>query len=138
MTYGRLIAEAKQQLHAALAEPITLRDAADAAAASDARGLLYRVAAGGIALHLDLPRTVGQHRFLDYRGDGIKAREATLLGHLREDLLTAASAAPDLGQAPRPGSGTSARLARAADAAGAAFDLLAGHLHPVEKRVRLW
>jgi hypothetical protein len=85
-------------------------------------------------LHLDLPRTVGQHRFLDYRGDGIKAREATLLGHLREDLLTAASAAPDLGQAPRPGSGTSARLARAADAAGAAFDLLAGHLHPVEKQ----
>lgn len=132
MTYGALMAEAKRQLHAALAEPITLHSAEDAAAASYARALLYRVAAGGIALHLDLPGAAGRHRFLHYRGDGIKGREATLLGHLREDLLAAAWVVPDPGQASRPASGTSARLARAADAAGAAFDLLAGHLRPVD------
>lgn len=132
MTYGALIAEAKRQLHAALAEPITLHDVEDAIAAGHARALLYRVTAGGIALHLNLPRNMRRHRFVDYRGEGILPREATLLSHLREDLLAAASPAPHPGQPPRPVSGTTARLTRAADTSGAAFDLLAGHLEPVD------
>lgn len=132
MTYGVLIAEAKRHLHWALAEPIMLHDVEDASAAGQARALLYRVAAGGIALHLDLPRSVRQPRFVDYRGDGIVVREASLLAHLREDLLAAARSAPYLGQPPRLVSGTTAPLARAADTAGAAFDLLAGHLKPAD------
>lgn len=132
MTYGALIAEAKRQLHAALAEPITLHDVEDAAAAGHARALLYRVTAGGIALHLNLAHNVPRHRLVAYRGEGILPREATLLGHLRQDLLAAVRTARDPGQPPRPASGTTARLARAADTAGAAFDLLAGHLTPID------
>jgi hypothetical protein len=130
VTYGRLIAEAKGHLNRSLTAPVILPTPADALAVCQSRTRLYRVLAGGISLHLDLPRTAGLHRHLGYRGDGIKHREATLLETLRADLLQATHTTSDpTGPAPTGlTSGTATRLARAADAAGAAFDLLAGHL----------
>jgi hypothetical protein len=90
------------------------------------------VLAGALAIHLDLPRSAGRRQFLEYRGDGIKAREATLLHQLREDLLSAAQTAGGSWEAPPSDAPAGAQLTRAADLAGAAFDLLAGHLHPAE------
>jgi hypothetical protein len=129
MTYGRLIGEAKQLLHQTLND-YSMHTPADALVVCAARARLYRVLAGALALHLDLPRSAGRRQFLEYRGDGIKAREATLLHQLREDLLSAAQTAGGGWEAPPSDAPAGTQLARAADLAGAAFDLLAGHLHP--------
>lgn len=133
MTYGRLIGEAKQLLHQTLND-YSMHTTADALVVCAARARLYRVLAGALALHLDLPRAAGPRQFLEYRGDGIKAREATLLHQLREDLLSAAQTAGGW-EAPPSDAPAGTQLARAADLAGAAFDLLAGHLHPPENPV---
>jgi hypothetical protein len=89
MTYGRLIGQAKQLLHQTLND-YSMHTTVDALVVCAARARLYRVLAGALALHLDPPRAAEPRQFLQYRGDGIKPREATLLHQLREDLLTAA------------------------------------------------
>lgn len=130
MTYGVLISEAKQQLHRLLTSQVTLPTANDALVVCEARARLYRVVAGGIAHHLhpavtDDPTPARQHG-----AGGIKLREATLLAHLRTDLLRSAATATGNAPTPTHPAGIVARLIRTGDLAGAAFDLLAGHLHP--------
>jgi hypothetical protein len=131
MTYGRLIGQAKQLLHQTLND-YSMHTTADALVVCAARARLYRVLAGALALHLDPPRAAERQQFPQYRGDGIKAREATLLYQLREDLLAAAQTAGGPWEPPPSHAPAGTQLARAADLAGAAFDLLAGHLHPPE------
>jgi hypothetical protein len=75
--------------------------------------------------------------FVEFTGEGIGRREVTLLEVLRSDLQRSARTGSDTWQPPATVSGLAKRLRTAADSAGAAFDLLAGHLSPADPRLQL-
>lgn len=137
MTYGRLINEAKRQLGRCLTARATMSNPTDALAVCDARASLYRALAGALTLHLNLPDTAGRRRFAEFNDDGIGRREATLLEVLRADLQRSTRTGGDTWQPPANVSDLAKRLRTAADCAGAAFDLLAGHLSPADPRLQL-
>jgi hypothetical protein len=126
VTYGSLIGQAKRLLQESLTRPLVIPDAAEAVAICHARTRLYRVVSGGLTLHLNL-RSGGRRRFPEFPGDGPTGPELELLNVLHRHLRIAARQLPDAPPT-APGRGTAARLVRAGDLAGAAFDLLAGHL----------
>ena len=126
MTYGTMIGQAKRLLQESLTRPLVIPNAAEALAICHARTRLYRVVSGGLTLHLNL-RSGGRRRFPEFPGDGPTGPELEILNVLHRHLRTAARQLPDAPPA-APGRGTAARLVRAGDLAGAAFDLLAGHL----------
>lgn len=137
MTYGQLIDQAKRQLSRCLTARVTLPDPADALAVCDARASLYRAIAGALTLHLNLPHSPGRRSFVEYNGEGIGRREITLLAVLHADLTRSARTGGDTWQPPADVCTIATRLRAAADTAGAAFDLLAGHLSPADPRLQL-
>lgn len=126
MTYGQLMGQAKRLLQESLTRPLVVPSTAEAVAICHARARLYRVVSGAVTLHLNL-RPGGPHRFQVFSGDGLTGTELELLKVLRGNLPTPAHHLTDT-RPPAPAEAAAARLVRAGDLAGAAFDLLAGHL----------